>query len=75
MSEGLKVYELRHNEEYRWKDEIIQLSAGDTFTGGEMQNGFPASLDYSVVRNHKRIWFKKDDVELDRKRFRRLFVP
>ena len=69
----LRVYSLVDDEIYDWKGEQIQLHAGDTFCGG-MDCEYPAAKQYSTVCNHKRIWFRHEDVEDHPERFQRLFA-
>ena len=69
----LRVFMLNHDEDYDYKGEIIRLCAGDTFTGG-MICRYPGARDYSVVRDHKRIWFDKDVVENSPNKFSELFA-
>jgi hypothetical protein len=69
----MKVYALINDEKYDHKGTIIQLYAGDTFHGGALSS-YPGARDYHVIRNHKRIWFAKHEVENDNARFRQLFA-
>ena len=68
----IKIYELINDEEYDWKGEKIQLYSGDTFHGGKVC-AYPGAKDYHVIRNHKRIWFPKSEVENNTTRFKQVF--
>ena len=69
---SIKIYALLNDEEYDWKGQKIQLHAGDTFHGG-MFCSFPGAYDYSVIRDGRRIWFPKSEVESNTSRFEQAF--
>jgi hypothetical protein len=70
---SIKIYALLNDEEYDWKGMKIYLHAGDTFYGG-MICPYPGAKDYQVIRNHRRIWFPKDEVENNTSRFKQVFA-